>query len=175
MYVRINEIQQGAGKWMDYETEEELRCSDLEIVGPVSVDLKLTNAETRILVQGKASAEAKVVCARCNEEFLLPLEIELEESFVPEHSPEADVSGLDTFEVLTYKEDRLPLNEMLRQNFLAAVPMQPICRGGECQGMCDQCGCDLNTGSCRCKEKDIDPRWAALGELKRKDSKPSLN
>ena len=175
MYVRIDDIQQGAGKWKTYEAEDELKCSDLEVVGPVSVSLKLTNAETRILVQGEASAELRTVCARCDEAFLLPLEIVVEEGFVPEDSPEADVTGLDAFEVLTYKEDRVPLDEMLRQNFLAAVPMQPICRGGECKGMCDQCGCDLNTASCKCKEEDIDPRWAALGELKKRSSNPSLN
>lgn len=160
---------------MTYQTEDELACTELEFVGPVSLSLKLTNAETRVLVQGRASAKVKTVCARCTEEFSLPLEAELEESFVPEDSPEADVSGIDVYEVLTYKEDRVPLDEMLRQNFVAAVPMQPICRGGDCKGLCDQCGCNLNIDSCDCKKEEIDPRWAALGELKKKSTKPSLN
>lgn len=175
VYVRINEIQKGTRGWITFDTTEEFSCSDLDFAGPVSVSLKLTNAETRVLVQGNVNADVKLECARCNEEFLLPLDVEIEEGFVPEDSPEADASGLDAYEVLTYKEDRLPLDEMLRQNFLAAVPMQPVCRGGECKGMCDQCGCNLDTDSCDCKKNDIDPRWAALGELKKKSSKPSLN
>lgn len=175
MYVRISEIQQGAGKWITYQTEEELTSADIDFVGPVSLSLKLTNAETRVLVQGEASGKVRTECARCNEEFPLPLEIEIEEDFVSEDSPEADVTGIDVYEVLTYKEDRVPLDEMLRQNFLAAVPMQPICRGGRCKGLCDQCGRNLNNESCDCQKEEIDPRWAALGELKKKSSKPSLN
>lgn len=175
MYVRIKEIQQGAGSSMSYKASEELKTEDLVFHGPVELDLKLTNAETRILVQGKAKGSVLVECARCNEEFALPLELELEENFVPEDSPEADVSGIDAYEVLTFKEDRVGLEEMLRQNFLAAVPMQPICQGGQCKGMCDQCGTNLNTDSCDCEEEEIDPRWAALEEIKRRGSKPSLN
>lgn len=160
---------------MSYETVEELEDSDLKLDGPVELQLKLTNAESRILVQGKAKGSVTVECARCNEEFHLPLEIELDESFVREDSPEADVSGLDTYEVLTYKEDRLVLDEMLRQNLLAAVPMQPICQDGRCQGMCDQCGANLNTDTCNCENDEIDPRWDALIEIKNRSSNPSLN
>lgn len=175
MYVRIIEIQQGAGAWMSYQATEELECSDITFEGPVSVDLKLTNAETRILVQGSASADVLVDCARCDDEYPLSLTIEIEEAFVHEKSPEADVDGIDAFEVLTYKEDRIGLDEMLRQNFLAAVPMQPVCREGKCKGMCDQCGANLNHESCNCKEEEIDPRWAALGEIQKRTHKPSLN
>lgn len=160
---------------MSYQVSDELECSDITFEGPVSVELKLTNAETRILVQGKAKGSVLVDCARCDEEFPLALEVEIEEGFVHEKSPEADVEGLDAFEVLTYKEDRIVLDEMLRQNFLAAVPMQPVCREGNCEGMCDQCGANLNQESCDCEEEEIDPRWAALGEIKKRHQKPSLN
>lgn len=160
---------------MQHRATEELEVADLQVEGAVTVDLKLTNAETRILVQGKARGEVLVECARCDEEFALPLEIEIEEGFVPEDSPEADVEGLDEYEVLTYKEDRIVLDEMLRQNFLAAVPMQPICRNGHCKGMCDQCGANLNNETCDCEEDEIDPRWAALKEIKQRSSNPSLN
>lgn len=175
VHVRIKEIQQGAGKWLTREIEEEFQCSDLVFVGPVTLSLKLTNAETRILVQGTAGATVTVECARCNEDFALPLQVELEENFVQEDSPEADVKGIDEYEILTYKEDRVMLDEMLRQNFLAAIPMQPICRDGQCQGMCDQCGANLNTETCDCEKEEIDPRWARLSELKTRNSNPSLN
>ena len=176
MYVRINKIQQAPGMWISHETKEELESSDLRIAGAVSLELKLTNAETRILAQGKVQASVLVECTRCNEDISLPLEIELEEYFVPEDSPEAKVTGIDAFEILTYKEDRIVLDEMLRQNLLAAIPMQLICLEGKCLGMCDQCGTNRNTGICECKDEEIDPRWAPLSDLqKRNSAKPSLN
>lgn len=176
MFVQIKEIQQGAGLWKKYHNVEELTCQDLATEGPVELDLRLTNAGTRILVQGRIQAQVLVGCARCNESFPLPMDLEVEEYFVPTDSPEADVKGLDVLEVLTYQEDRIVLDEMLRQNFLAAVPMQPVCRDGGCRGLCDRCGTDLNLSPCGCDKEEIDPRWAKLGELqKRKASGPSLN
>lgn len=176
MFVQIKEIEQSAGLWKDYVSEEELQSSDLVTKGPVTLNLRLTNAGTRILVQGRIKAEVMVECARCNESFPYPMDLEIEEYFVHADSPEADVVGLDLLEILTYQEDRVVLDEMVRQNFLAAVPMQPVCRDGNCQGLCDQCGCDLNVGQCDCETETIDPRWAKLGELqKRKASGPSLN
>jgi uncharacterized protein len=176
VFVKIKEIQQSAGLWKEYHNAEEIVLPDLPTKGPVSLDLRLTNAGTRILVQGRIEANVMVECARCNESYPLPMSLEVEEYFLPIDSPEANVKGLDALEVLTYKEDRIVLDEMLRQNFLAAVPMQPICRDGDCQGLCDQCGADLNQGACACDKEDIDPRWAGLGELQtRKASGPSLN
>lgn len=176
MFVQIKEIQQSAGLWKDYNNVEELACPDLHTQGPVTINLRLTNAGTRILVQGRIQAQILVECARCNESFPLPMDLEVEEYFVPTDSPEADIKGLDVLEVLTYQEDRIVFDEMLRQNFLAAVPMQAVCRDGHCSGLCDQCGADLNQGPCGCDQEDIDPRWAGLSELqKRKASGPSLN
>jgi uncharacterized protein len=176
VFVQIKEIQQGPGLWKDYDNVEELTLSDLRTQGPVKVDLRVTNAGTRILVQGRIQAKVMVECARCNESFPLPMDLEVEEYFVPKDSPEANVKGLDVLEVLTYQEDRVVLDEMLRQNFLAAVPMQPVCRDGLCKGLCDQCGADLNQGPCGCDHEPIDPRWAGLSELQKgRASGPSLN
>lgn len=160
---------------MNHKTEERLKCQELEVTSPVSLSLKLTNAETRILAQGSAQAKVKVECARCSEEFSLPLEIEIDENFVKEDSSEARVKTADQFEILTYKEDRIELDEMLRQNFLAAVPMQPICQEGRCQGLCDQCGANLNNTSCDCSKEEIDPRWAGLSKVKTRSSDASFN
>lgn len=176
MFVQIKEIQQSPGLWKDYKNAEDLESEELSTEGPVEVDLRLTNAGTRILVQGRVLAKVMIECARCGESFPLPMDLKVEEYYVRTDSPEADVTGLDVLEVLTYQEDRVVLDEMLRQNLLAAVPMQPVCREGKCAGLCDQCGNDLNQGPCGCPKEDIDPRWAKLGEYqKRPASGPSLN
>lgn len=175
MFVQIKEIQ-SPGLWIDYKNVEDLVSEDLTTEGPVEVDLRLTNAGTRILVQGQIRTKVMVECARCGESFPLPIDMRVEEYFVHTDSPEADVTGIDVLEVLTYKEDRVVLDEMLRQSFIAAVPMQAFCRDGDCAGLCDQCGSDLNQGPCGCQKEDIDPRWAKLGDYqKRQASGPSLN
>ncbi len=176
MYVQIADIESGPGLWKDFSARETLDFPDLETDGDVSVDLRITNAGTRMLVQGAAQTRLVIRCARCNEPYPEPIDIELDENFVPAESPEAEAEGLEKYEILTYREDRIVLDEMLRQNFLAAVPIQPICRNGKCRGLCDQCGADLNNEKCSCEHDEIDPRWAALKTFNENASgDPSLN
>lgn len=176
MFVRIKDILPSPGLWKDYSNSEEIDCSELATAGPIEVNLHLTNAGTRILVQGRVEASIIVECSRCNDSFPLPLDLEIEEFFLHADSPEANVEGLDALDILTYKEERIVLDEMLRQNFLAAIPMQPLCHSGSCLGLCDQCGTNLNESSCSCAKEELDPRWASLSELhKRHASNPGLN
>ena len=48
-----------------------------------------------------------------------------------------------------------------------AVPMKPLCRE-DCQGLCPECGKDLNLGPCAGAHETVDPRWEALRALKEK-------
>jgi uncharacterized protein len=44
------------------------------------------------------------------------------------------------------------------------MPIQPICRSN-CQGLCVECGQNLNEGSCTCSNDQIDSRFAKLQNL----------
>jgi len=46
------------------------------------------------------------------------------------------------------------------------VPMKPLC-GESCKGMCPVCGVNLNTGTCPGHPAWVDPRLAALEQLKK--------
>src|SRR5207253_956869 len=54
------------------------------------------------------------------------------------------------------------LDDLVRQEVILAVPFSPQCRA-DCQGLCPQCGQDLNVGTCACATPP-DPRWAVLRE-----------
>jgi uncharacterized protein len=49
----------------------------------------------------------------------------------------------------------------VRELALLDVPMRPLCRP-DCQGLCMNCGQNLNEGDCGCEEEEIDPRLEAL-------------
>ena len=72
--------------------------------------------------------------------------------------------GDEDLETSYYRDDRIDLNELLREQFYLALPMKPLCRE-ECRGLCAQCGTNLNTGSCDCAPAWEDPRLAALKGL----------
>jgi uncharacterized protein len=65
-----------------------------------------------------------------------------------------------------YVEDnRLDLSSWARDALVLALPPQIVCRP-DCAGLCAVCGADLNLEPHEHVEETVDPRWAALEELK---------
>ncbi|MGE0493473.1 MAG: DUF177 domain-containing protein [Vulcanimicrobiota bacterium] len=165
LYVSIKEILKSPGLWKDFDYEGPLEIEGAELDGPVDVHLRLSNAGSRIVVQGTIGLTALLSCSRCAESFPQPLELDIDDSFVPEGSPEAMAEGVDVLNILTFVDDRVVFDELIRQEVVAAEPMQPVCKE-DCKGLCDQCGADLNKGRCTCEPEGFDPRWAPLMKLK---------
>jgi uncharacterized protein len=63
-------------------------------------------------------------------------------------------------------DDVLDLHAWARDALVLALPAQLLCRE-ECLGLCPVCGIDLNTAEPdHAHEREPDPRWAKLSELK---------
>ena len=59
----------------------------------------------------------------------------------------------------------IDLDPIVREQVLLALPMGVVCRE-DCQGLCAQCGQNLNEKKCGCEQRVIDPRLAALKDIK---------
>ena len=97
-------------------------------------------------------------CMRC---------LEPAEPAVSVDSREVDQPG-DVEELRSpYVEDEvLDLHAWARDALALALPVQLLCRA-DCAGLCPICGADLNSaGPEHAHEREPDPRWAKLGELK---------
>jgi uncharacterized protein len=134
------------------------RLSDVE-VGYLRGPIRVTRVQAGLLVQGHAEAELKLGCVRCLEPFVLPLELELEETFrLCGSRPRPDLPN-------EVREDGwIELAPVLREQAWVATPMKPLC-SPDCKGLCPECGANLNTEPCDCGRGAIDPRWASLEEL----------
>jgi uncharacterized protein len=170
MRIFIDEVRSGPGARMQVSCNEAVQFDDLTLVGEVRVTGTLSNAASRLLLRAQMHARALLTCSRCADEFEADLEADLEEEFLPEESAEAQ-EGKDFpwSDVTTYApEDRwIDLTEIIRQNALASVPIQVLCKPA-CKGLCSQCGVNLNATSCSCETHDIDPRLSSLRELQAK-------
>jgi uncharacterized protein len=122
---------------------------------PVSGEVSLLRTDKGIFVSGTIETTFKGVCSRC----LVPIEQPLTLHFEEEYSSEADEGA---FAISGDKE--IDLSEAVRQYFLLAIPMKPLCRE-DCAGLCPTCGHNLNLGPCDCAPRDIDPRLAQLAML----------
>ena len=59
----------------------------------------------------------------------------------------------------------IDLEPLVREQVLLALPMHAVCRE-DCKGLCGTCGKNLNEGECGCAPSQVDPRLAALKNIK---------
>lgn len=160
MIVKVHEILGTLGASSSFSFDECVEMEGLELSGNLVVHVKLTNAGSRVLVQGMALPIVTVPCSRCGEVFLYSAEVPLCEEFLPPDSPELEHG------MFTFVDEEVVLDEMLRQNIISALPMQPVCRE-DCRGLCISCGLNLNLSACQCPEGSVDSRWIPLANLKK--------
>jgi uncharacterized protein len=138
-------------------------------VAPVDLAFEIHKDKDKFRLVGTVATELELPCSRCLEPFRLPVAAPFDLRYLPasevssEGEREVDDEDLETS---YYENDAIDLNELLREQFYLALPMKPLCQE-ECQGLCAQCGTNLNTGKCDCAPVWEDPRLAALKGLGR--------
>lgn len=164
--VSVAEILGKPGTYRDMtvrETLPEVGNALARLTGdPIEARLRAESVVEGVLVTGPVDVQAEFDCARCLTKIAGELSVEVCELYVgPGHEapPEEDPYRVDGLEI--------DLEPMLRDAVTLALPLRPVCRE-DCKGICARCGQDLNQGPCDCKEDEIDPRWAALAELRDK-------
>ncbi len=109
-------------------------------------------------VRGHLSAGLEMDCGRCLEPFTLAVEQELDLFYLP-HQDDAGVEDEDEITerdlvVAFYREGRLDLGEMIREQLFLALPMKRFCRE-DCLGICPTCGTSRNVSPCNCPPTDV--------------------
>ena len=148
--------------------EIDLDADEAVLKSPARVRGKLTKHIAHIDVKGEISAEIELECTRCLQEIDKKDEIPFEAAFVaPENYTQAKEAELqaDDLDVSILEGNEIDLNELVREQILLNLPEQIFCRE-DCQGLCEKCGANRNLINCNCLEEEIDPRWAALKNLK---------
>jgi uncharacterized protein len=160
-------------------------ADDLRILGDVQFDGVLQKKDLRFRLKGRVQARLELTCGRCAEPFALPVDTEVDLTYVPQpsastgshtsaHAKAADAEIELSDEDLTtayYRDHVLDFAEMLREQFYLALPMRPLCRE-DCKGLCPHCGTNLNTAPCACDVRWQDPRLAALQSLLENAGRP---
>ena len=125
---------------------------------PVELDLRLESVIEGVLVTGVATVELRGECVRCLGEISEELEVDVQELFVYPESEATDE------EASRLEGDLIDLEPLLRDGVVLDLPFQPLCRE-DCQGLCVECGANLNDDPQHTHEAPVDPRWAKLQSL----------
>ena len=155
--------------------EEKFEPADIDLVGesvsltgPAVFTGETVQAASRAHVRGTLEADVALDCVRCLEPVEQHLDIEFDSVFVDaaEETDRTDVEVTDeALDESLVENGLIDTAEVVREQILLAIPDQVFCRE-DCKGLCPKCGANLNLIDCKCSDDDIDPRWAALRNLK---------
>jgi uncharacterized protein len=124
---------------------------------PVTLDVsRMTGAGWALRLRFAARLEGP--CMRCLEAAQAAIDVDAREVDRP--------GGGEELESPYIESETLDLRGWARDALVLALPAQVLCRPA-CAGLCPVCGENLNTaGSDHHHEREPDPRWAKLRELK---------
>lgn len=134
-----------------------IQVEDLTL-SPLAGTFTATRTSEGVYLSGVLNSTLVAECVRCLEEATVPIELKLDDLFYypPHTAPEGEyIIGEDGF---------IDLAPLVRELTVLETPIQPICRA-DCQGLCMECGQNLNQGNCSCEAHPIDPRLSALQQL----------
>jgi uncharacterized protein len=152
---------------IDVEFEETINKDELKLLLPVKASVHIEKVKEEVLVRGSLSTSLELECSRCLKNFVEDRNVAMNVVFHPVEElrgEEKHEIKRDELDMGFYRGDTLDLRDLLEEQILFTIPMKPLCSEG-CKGICPQCGTDLNTASCTCREKRTDPRLDLLKKL----------
>lgn len=140
---------------------------DIQNVDLLKVNLNAQTGLDQVLhVHGVLSTTLHMSCARCLKPLNHEVRIDFDERFKHTDNPEASVEN-ETEDIWNIGEDFVELTPYIEESFVINLPFSVLCKD-DCEGLCQNCGADLNEGDCGCNREVIDPRLAALGDFFKK-------
>jgi DUF177 domain-containing protein len=138
--------------------------AELRLARPIGGRVRLVRTNRGILASADLATALDLECSRCLRPVVFPVEIHLQEEFLPAldittgrplpTDDEPDVARLS-------EHHELDLEPAVRDAILLAEPIAPLC-APDCPGLCIVCGLRLDEGTHDHPEDDIDPRMEAL-------------
>lgn len=146
-----------------FETDDQ----PYEVAEPVALTFDITKDDRRFHVVGNVATTLELTCGRCLEPFRFAVDAGFDLRYLPrtDNTGEGEIE-IEEDDLMTayYGNDVIDLGQLMTEQVHLALPMKPLC-DETCQGLCPQCGTNLNTGSCLCTTTREDPRLAGLKSM----------
>ena len=120
---------------------------EAEFVSPLSCTVLLfRQGDNNVCVTADITSTLSAECRRC----VKPFEIDVATTLDLFFSFGNESSDQDDADTRSYDGETLDISEDARQALLLEIPMWPLC-SETCEGLCPQCGTELNAGACSCE------------------------
>ena len=170
MRIELENLEGGKGDFAHVYQPDDLNPVDerISLTQPATVSGKVRLAGNEVFVNGHVETRAQVECDRCLQPVELPVDADFALEYITgseyESSGAAELTEAE-MSVSVFDGEAIDVDEIVKEQIVLAVPTRMLCRE-DCKGICPECGADRNKGDCNCTTNDIDPRWAALKNLK---------
>ena len=166
--AQLLKLPPGTARTLEFDDPLPAIRAEAELVRPVAGRVQLTRTSRGILAAVQYSTRVRLACGRCLE----PAEVEIAGETADEFMPSVDVSTgvplaeqADSAELMIDDHHILDVTEVIRQDLLTRVPLQPLC-ASDCPGICAQCGAELRSEACRCERGEASQSpFAELAQL----------
>lgn len=153
-------VSDGAAQDVSYP----LDLHEVDIAGghpfcsPVEVSAHVENKAGIVTIGISADFDYVTACDRC----MTPIERHFHYDFSHQLIESLEEDYNDDY--IEAPDLALDLDELVSTDILLELPSKFLCKG-DCQGLCQKCGHNLNLGDCDCDKAEIDPRLEKLKEL----------
>ena len=173
MKVRVDELPDAGRTIHFHETEAWFSPKvgderEISLASPVNVALELIPEAEHIRFSGHLRTAVRVACSRCLQDFILELNetipLILLQPVSPDSEEEIDLRPQD-LDTTFFDGEAVDVDLIVAEQIFLALPQRPLCRL-DCQGLCSECGADLNRESCGCEKREIGSAFDALKAVK---------
>ncbi|MGM9977608.1 MAG: YceD family protein [Clostridium sp.] len=162
MKIKFSELKspKGQSKKVSYDVDlkdfyfdgEKIKSSEkIVLLG------EATYKDEIIILNANLKGNLELICSRCLDTFIYPIDIDIEERFTSNET-------LEDEEVILVNSDVIDITEIVEKAIISTLPIKRLCKE-DCKGLCQSCGANLNKEECSCNNEDIDLRLADLKAL----------
>jgi uncharacterized protein len=151
-----------------YQPDQFPRDEAFTVAAPVTLGFDIYKDKDQFRLAGKVQTRLELPCGRCLEPFVRPVDAEFDLRYQPHsHNTGEGEREVEEDDLTTgfYDNDEIDLGQLMTEQFVLSLPMKPLCDEG-CRGLCPTCGTNWNRGTCECRNEWVDPRLAALKDLR---------
>ncbi len=130
------------------------------IIEKSSVSIDLRNlGKKKVFMDAKFNVTIVFPCDRCVEDVPKEFDINVSKEIDLNLTDEDRIEQLDE---MPYIDDTcLDVEKFVYNELLVNLPMKVLCKS-DCKGICNRCGVNLNSQSCDCDTKELDPRMSKI-------------
>ena len=162
MKIQISDIISGKDRSKKIDEIFEIESFEFEgdiikSITPCKVSGVMNSDGDILVIRANIKTDLEMVCSRCLDTFIYPIDIDIEERFTTNSDCKDD-------EDIVVMDDVLDITEVVEASIISTLPIKRVCKN-DCKGLCQECGCNLNNNACSCHKEDVDIRFDVLKSL----------